>query len=95
MKESGDRRQVRVADLIKAKMCMQQKRLLREINPRLAEMKNIFGRNNERRVINMHVAAAPFHPLSAAHFICNTHLFIHVWRQRESQAVSTWCQSTF
>lgn len=73
------------------KLCVQQKRLLREINRCLAEMKNISGQYNERHVINMHVAGTPFHLLSATRL----HLFIHLLRRRKSQAGSRRCQRTF
>lgn len=75
----GDRCEVRVTDLIKGKMCVQQKRLLREINRCLAEMKNIFRHCNERRVINMHVAVTLF--IFYLRPVLFPHLFIHLLRR--------------
>lgn len=79
MKEHGAACEVRVTDLIKEKMCVRQKRLLREINRCLAEMKNIFRRHNERRVINQHVAVTLF--IFYLRPVLFAHLFIHLLRR--------------
>lgn len=85
--------EVKVTDLIKRKMYVQQKRLLREINRCLAEMKNIFRCSNERRVINMQVAVTLF--IFYLPPVLFAQLFIYLLRRWKSQANSRRCQSTF
>lgn len=95
MKESGDRREVRVTDFIKAKMCVQQKRLSREINRRLAELKNMFGRHNERERDKYACGHCPFLSFIRCPFYLQTRICSFTHRDSELKLSQHGAKSTF